>query len=281
LPDLSRGWDGRRQDELSFNAAGNIIDSRVLSGPEELRQAALESAIRRNYSINVARTLQVLVEFRLADAPRYAGGVLVPPPPPPPPPPPFEAIRRAILDRLEIRGVADRQAADLRQRLGLSEGQPIPMDISDSRIKSAAEASGIRLPLTGVSVRGIGENRVGLYLTFGSAANPTGTGVQTPFGVKAAPGTPATPFGVVGGPARTLAPVTKVDALYPPLARQARVQGIVVMQADINPDGSLKSVRVVNGHPLLIQAAVEAVKQWRYEPQAEAVTTMVTIDFKL
>ena len=54
--------------ELTFNAAGNIVDSRVISGPEELRQAALESAIRGRYSINVARTLQVLVEFRLANA---------------------------------------------------------------------------------------------------------------------------------------------------------------------------------------------------------------------
>ena len=45
--------------------------------------------------------------------------------------------------------------------------------------------------------------------------------------------------------------------------------------------GAVENLRVVAGHPLLIQAAIEAVKQWRYEPQPEAVTTSVTVNFAL
>jgi protein TonB len=54
--------------------------------------------------------------------------------------------------------------------------------------------------------------------------------------------------------------------LYPPLARQTRVSGTVRLHAIVGEDGSIQSLEVVSGHPLLIQAALDAVKQWRYKP---------------
>jgi len=51
--------------ELTFNARGEIVDSRVLSGPEELRQAALQTALQGKYGVNVERSLQVIVDFKL------------------------------------------------------------------------------------------------------------------------------------------------------------------------------------------------------------------------
>ncbi len=68
---------------------------------------------------------------------------------------------------------------------------------------------------------------------------------------------------------------------YPPLARQARVQGTVSMQAVIAKDGTVSNLEAVSGHPLLIPAALESVKQWRYQPtlrDGERVEVATTID---
>jgi periplasmic protein TonB len=57
-----------------------------------------------------------------------------------------------------------------------------------------------------------------------------------------------------------------VQPVYPPLARQTRTQGTVVLAALIGPDGRIRNLRVMSGHPLLTQAAIDAVRQWRYRP---------------
>jgi protein TonB len=60
--------------------------------------------------------------------------------------------------------------------------------------------------------------------------------------------------------------VHQVAPVYPPSARRARIEGTVVLQAVIAKDGSVESVHSLSGHPLLIQSAIDAVKQWRYKP---------------
>jgi protein TonB len=60
--------------------------------------------------------------------------------------------------------------------------------------------------------------------------------------------------------------IHKVEPPYPPIAKTARVQGVVILQAVIGKDGSIQNLHVVSGNPLLTQAALEAVKQWRYRP---------------
>jgi protein TonB len=74
--------------------------------------------------------------------------------------------------------------------------------------------------------------------------------------------------------------------VYPALARQARVQGTVVLAALIAPDGRVRNLRVLSGHPLLTQAALEAVRHWRYEPtllngDPMEVDTTVQVIFRL
>lgn len=73
---------------------------------------------------------------------------------------------------------------------------------------------------------------------------------------------------------------------YPPLARQARIQGEVVLQVDVSKDGTIDTVKAISGHPLLIPAAVDAAKQWRYKPyllkgEPVAINTRITVRFKL
>jgi protein TonB len=57
-----------------------------------------------------------------------------------------------------------------------------------------------------------------------------------------------------------------VDPVYPPLAREARIAGTVIVDAVIDGHGNVVEARVANGHPLLIEAALRAVRQWKYEP---------------
>jgi protein TonB len=69
--------------------------------------------------------------------------------------------------------------------------------------------------------------------------------------------------------------------VYPPLARQARIQGTVRLQAIIAKDGTIQSLEVVSGHPLLVQSALDAVRQWRYQPtllNGEPVEVSTTVD---
>jgi TonB family protein len=80
--------------------------------------------------------------------------------------------------------------------------------------------------------------------------------------------------------------VKKVPPVYPPLARQARIQATVVLKIVINKDGDVRAVQLVSGHPLLAPAAIEAVKQWKYQPyikdgEAVEVSTTVRVTFSL
>jgi TonB family protein len=78
----------------------------------------------------------------------------------------------------------------------------------------------------------------------------------------------------------------EASPVYPLLARQAHIQGEVVLDADISKEGSVDALRVISGHPLLISAAVKAVKEWRYKPYMlngapVAVNTHITVKFSL
>jgi periplasmic protein TonB len=77
----------------------------------------------------------------------------------------------------------------------------------------------------------------------------------------------------------------RVRAIYPYAARRKGVEGAVVLQASVNTDGSVDSVRIISGNPQLTPSAVEAVKQWRYEPyfakgQPAVFQTQVTVRFQ-
>ena len=79
---------------------------------------------------------------------------------------------------------------------------------------------------------------------------------------------------------------SRVAPKYPPLARQARIQGTVVLNIEIGRDGTVQEVSLFSGHPMLAPAAVDAVKQWKYRPyllngEPVAVETQVRVNFSL
>jgi len=74
--------------------------------------------------------------------------------------------------------------------------------------------------------------------------------------------------------------------VYPPLAKQARISGSVQFTAIIGRDGTIQNLTIVSGHPLLRQAAMDAVRQWRYQPtllngEPVEVVTQIDVNFTL
>ena len=60
--------------------------------------------------------------------------------------------------------------------------------------------------------------------------------------------------------------ITRVEPIYPPVAAAAKVGGVVILEAVVDDEGCVTSVKVLRPVPLLTTAAVDAVKQWRYSP---------------
>jgi periplasmic protein TonB len=80
--------------------------------------------------------------------------------------------------------------------------------------------------------------------------------------------------------------IRRVEPVYPTLARQVHVSGTVELRAIIAKDGSVINLEVISGHPMLVRAAVDAVRQWHYRPtllnnQPVEVQTFVTVKFVL
>src|SRR5215510_2802340 len=71
---------------------------------------------------------------------------------------------------------------------------------------------------------------------------------------------------VIGGDVEQAVLIKQVKPEYPALARTARVEGIVVLEGTINEQGKVMNVHVVNGHPMLVEAAIKAVEKWKYRP---------------
>jgi protein TonB len=101
------------------------------------------------------------------------------------------------------------------------------------------------------------------------------------------PPKPATPKRIrVGGPGEGAKLIFKPTPDYPPLAKMARIQGTVRLEAIISKDGTIQELKLVSGHPLLVKAAEEAVQRWRYQPtllngEPVEVVTEIEVNFTL
>lgn len=96
---------------------------------------------------------------------------------------------------------------------------------------------------------------------------------------------PAKPIRV-GGQVQEANIIHRVLPAYPPLARAARIAGAVRLEGVISREGGVQQLRVISGHPLLVQAALEAVRQWRYRPtllngEPVAVIAPIEVNFLL
>ena len=90
----------------------------------------------------------------------------------------------------------------------------------------------------------------------------------------------------VGGNVQESKLIRRVEPVYPELAKRARVQGGVVLVVTVDEEGSVAEIKVISGHPLLYEAAVTAVRQWKYSPtllngEPVPVIATVTVIFNL
>jgi len=90
----------------------------------------------------------------------------------------------------------------------------------------------------------------------------------------------------VGGNVQESKLIRRVEPIYPELAKRARVQGRVVLVVTVDEEGNVSEINITSGHPLLNEAAVTAVKQWKYSPtllngEPVPVIATVTVIFNL
>jgi TonB family protein len=80
--------------------------------------------------------------------------------------------------------------------------------------------------------------------------------------------------------------IDRAVPIYPELAKRIRLQGDVSVEVIISPEGRVESARVVSGHPMLVQSAIDAARRWRFEATylngvAVRVTGVITFVFKI
>ena len=193
-------------------------------------------------------------------------GFLVAPPPPPPPPPPAAAPVKVVRQvQTDIINGQLRTPTKIPQKVQMIKEDEAPPPV----MATTGVVGGVPGGVPGGQMGGV----LGSIAAAGSnvAALPK---VATPQRVRVSSGVQS---GLL---------VRKVPPTYPPLARQARIQGTVVLQAQISKSGDIENLQLVSGHPMLAPAAIEAVKQWKYKPyllngEPVEVETTVQVNFTL
>jgi protein TonB len=190
--------------------------------------------------------------------------LVAPPPPPPPPPPPAAAPVKVVRQvQSDLVNGQLRTPTKIPQKVQMIKEEEAP----PPEMATGGVVGGVPGGVPGGQMGGV----IGGIISSTPVAVPK---VATPQRVRVS-------LGVSQGLL-----IKKVQPNYPPLARQARIQGTVLLQAEISKDGAIENLRLISGHPMLAPAAIEAVKQWRYKPymlngEPVAVETQVQVNFTL
>lgn len=190
--------------------------------------------------------------------------LVAPPPPPPPPPPPAAApVKTVKVVQTDIINGQLRTPTKIPEKVQMIKEEEAPPPV----MSASGVVGGVPGGVPGGQMGGV----IGGIISSTPVAVPK---VAAPQRVRVSQGVSQ---GLL---------VKKVQPTYPPLARQARIQGTVVLQAEISKDGTIENLRLISGHPMLAPAAIEAVKQWRYRPymlngEPVAVETTVMVNFTL
>lgn len=230
-PSLAKrqGIEGTVVVEATIADNGSVADARVLSGPQELRRAALESVLQ--WQFKNGRVAQVSLNFSLLK----------------------ETVPAAIggkLGNVNIRDASPALAETLTARLAHLEGQPV----------NAREISEI--------VSAVAPGFTTAFVTNEATQQVTLTIAKAASDFKATPdfGKADGPRIRIGGNVQATKLINKVIPTYPSQAKVERIQGKVRFAALIAADGRVKNLMLESGHPLLVESAVTAVRQWAYQP---------------
>ncbi len=285
--------------EASLNAKGEVTDAHVLSGPDDLRKEALSSVLQWHYNPGLSR-VQISMRFEPntkgvrtgvsgalppgivgviggvpggRSGPREVASI--------PPPPAAAAVRRVT--SIEFAGFSPEAERELRDRLPVHEGDTVtPEDMA--RVSSAvrefdSHAAAIFSQKPNPNGTPEWALRISVFPNAIVFRNEAVAQTQAPSADSPAPR-------MIGGAVMQANRITIVTPTYPPLAKSARIQGIVKLTVTIAPDGTVRDAQFVSGPPLLVPAAKDAVMQWVYKPttlngEAVAVQTDVEVNFTL
>ena len=187
--------------------------------------------------------------------------LLVAPPPPPPPPPPAQVVTKIIRQTDVLDNGQLRTPSRIPRKVEMIKEEEAPPPMASGVV------GGVPGGVPGGQLSGV----IGGIVN--SSANiPIATLLPKRIRVSQ---------GVIQGQC-----IRKVEPTYPKIALNARIQGQVLLKAVIDKSGGVTELQVLSGHPMLIPAALEAVKQWRYRPyllngEAVEVETTITVTFNI
>ncbi|HEX5430573.1 MAG TPA: energy transducer TonB [Bryobacteraceae bacterium] len=185
-----------------------------------------------------------------------------PPPPPPPPPPPVQKVIVKVAPRQFNAGVLT-APKEIPKTVAMIQEESLPPAVNVSQVGVPGGLPGVP---TGISA---------ISLAPPPPPPPPKVVVKKPTGPVR-----------VGGKVKQPVLIKRINPVYPTLAKSARIQGAVKFTGIIGTDGTIQDLKVVSGHPLLVPAALQAVKQWVYSPtllngEPVQVITEITVNFTL
>jgi TonB family protein len=251
---LRDGVQGTVSVQVKLDSTGTVSDAQVLSGPDELRKAVLESVLQWHFSRDAAGSTQVIqIAFELPKASEAAA----------PPPPVAPPVQQGIVRSLRVQGLSEQATTALLASLPFHEGDEWNAETAqkaNQAVKAFDEHLTIRQQSVSQSAGGAAQ--VDLVIAAGSERIRVGGNVQ---GVMI---------------------VSKTPPIYPAAAKAAGVSGVVQLSAIIGKDGTVQELKVLSGPPELVPAAMDAVKQWVYKPtllngNPVQVETTIDINFTL
>ena len=238
------------------------------SGKTKTKYTVVVSFLLQSFLLGVMVLVPLIYTNTLPATQLMAYFVAPPPPPPPPPPPAVVKIQKVVPREFDAGKLLQPKAIPKNVAVIKEDDMPPPAAI-------AGVVGGVPGGMAGGSLGGV----IGGIISAAPLAPPPPPKVEAP---KA-----AAPQRIrVGGNVQKALQLFTPSPVYPPLAKQARIQGVVKLNAIISKEGLIEQLNVVSGHPLLIPSALEAVKRWRYKPtllngEPVEVITQIDVNFTL
>jgi TonB family protein len=251
---LRDGVQGTVSVQVKLDATGIVNDAQVLSGPDELRKAVLESVLQWHFAQEAAGTTRAIqITFELPKATGASAGAQ----------PSAPAVQQGTIRSIRIAGLSEQASAALLASLPIHEGDEWNAETAQ-KAKQAAKAFDEHVTIRQYAVvqSPNGANAVYLEISAGVQQIDVGNNVQGAMILR------------------------KTPPVYPAAAKAAGISGEVRLDATIGTDGTIGELTVVSGPPELVQAAMDAVKQWVYRPtllngSPVQVKTSIVVNFTL
>jgi TonB family protein len=259
---IEKGIQGTVVVEATLSDRGVVTDARVIGGPDQLRRAALKSVLDWHYAAQTQSPVEVAVDFKLPE--KRPGAIIGSSP---------TAVPNGRLKRIQAAGISPALRDAVTGHLPIQVGdliEPDTLDRTRRAVREVDEHLDVRYSAVTTTT---GEKEYSLVI-FATAPMMGQVSSDSPQRIR------------VGGNVQAEMAISAPKPVYPPQAKQARIQGTVRMNVVIGKDGTVKDLQVASGHPLLVDTAADAVRQWVYKPtllngNPVEVVTVVDVNFTL